>query len=85
MKICSVLARLIGVMPGVSLMAVRHMGVLMRLIVFPGGMVLGRGPVMLRGMLVMVSCFVVVLFAFFRHGCSLSEINGSRLEDTLAL
>jgi hypothetical protein len=68
MKICGVLARLIGVMPGVSLMAVRDVGVLMSFIVFSCGMVLGRGPVMLRGMLVMLGCFVVVLCAFFRHG-----------------
>jgi hypothetical protein len=85
MKICGVLARLIGVMPGVSLMAVRDVGVVMSLIVVSGGVMLGRGPVMLRGMLVMVSCFVVMLFAFFRHGCSLSEINGSRPENTLVL
>jgi hypothetical protein len=75
MKICSVLARLIGVMLGVSLMAVRDVGVVMSFIVISGGMVLGRCPVMLRGMLVVVGCFVVVLFAFFRHGCSLSEIR----------
>ncbi len=62
------LARLIGVMFGVGVMAVRNMGVMAGLLVISGGVMLGRRAMVLRGMLVMLGSFQVVLCAFFRHG-----------------
>ena len=54
-------------MLGVSLMAVRDMGVMMRLLMVARGMMLRGHLVMLRGVLVVFGSLQVVLFAFFRH------------------
>jgi hypothetical protein len=62
------LARLFGVMFGVSTVAVRNMGVVAGFLVVSGGVMLGSGAMVFRGMLVMLGGFQVVFFAFFRHG-----------------
>lgn len=62
-----VLAGFIGMMPGVGAVAVGNMGVVVRLFVISGGMMLRRGAMVFRGMLVMLGGFQVVLFAFFGH------------------
>ena len=54
-------------MLGMSLMAVRDVGVMMRLLMVARRMMLRSLFVMLRGMLVMFGCLHVMLFAFFRH------------------
>ena len=69
------LARLFSVMFGVSGMAMRDVGMVPGLFVISGGVMLGRCAMVFRGMLVMFGSFQVVLFPFFRHGCSLSEIR----------
>jgi hypothetical protein len=65
-----VLARLIGVMLGVSVVAVRDVGVVVRFLVVSGGVMLSRGAMVFRGMLVMLGGFQMVFFTFFRHGSS---------------
>ena len=70
-----VLARLFGVMTSVSGMAMRDMSMVAGLFVISGGMMLGSRAMVFRGVLVMVGRFQVMLFSFFRHGCSLSEIR----------
>jgi hypothetical protein len=62
-----VLAGFVRVMLGVSLMALRDVGVVMRLLMVARGMMLRGHLVMLRGMLVVFGSLQVVLFAFFRH------------------
>jgi hypothetical protein len=69
------LACLFGMMLGVGGMAMRNVGMVAGLFMISGGVVLGRGAMVFRGVLVMVGSFQVVLFSFFRHGCSLSEIR----------
>ena len=63
-------ARLIGVMFGVSVVAVRDVGVVVGLFVVSGGVMLGCGAMVFRGMLVMLGGFQMVFFTFFRHGSS---------------
>lgn len=62
-----VLARLVGMMVGVGFVAVRDVGVVARFFMVSGGVMLGCGAMMLRGMLVMLGGFQMVVFAFFRH------------------
>jgi hypothetical protein len=62
------LAGLARVMLGVSVVAMRDVGMVAGLFVISGSMVLGGGAMMLRGVLVMLGGFQVVFFAFFRHG-----------------
>jgi hypothetical protein len=65
-----VLARLIGVMLGVSVVAVRDVGVVVGFLVVSCGVMLGCGAMVFRGMLVMLGGFQMVFFTFFRHGSS---------------
>jgi hypothetical protein len=61
------LARLVGMVLGVRLMAMRDMGMVARLFFIPGSVMLSSGAMMFRGMLVMFSSFQVVVLPFFRH------------------
>ena len=65
-----VLARLIGVMLGVSVVAVRDVGVVVGFLMVSAGVMLGCGAMVFRGMLVMLGGFQMVFFTFFRHGSS---------------
>lgn len=71
-QVGGVLARLPGMVLGVGMMTMRYMGMVMRLLMIAGGMMLGSSAMVLRGVLVMFSSFQMVLFAFFRHGFFLS-------------
>jgi hypothetical protein len=50
------------------MMAMRDMRVMAGLLVISCGMMLRRRAMVLRGMLVMLGSFQMVLFSFFRHG-----------------
>jgi hypothetical protein len=63
-----VLAGLARVMLGMSVVAMRDVGMVAGFFVIPGSVVLGRRAMMLRGVLVMLGGFQVMFFAFFRHG-----------------
>ena len=80
MVIRGVLAGFLGMMLGVGGMALSYVGVVMSLFVISGGMMLRGGAMVFRGMLVMLSGLQVVLFAFFGHGFSLSEMQISGRE-----
>jgi hypothetical protein len=62
--VSAMLPRLSGVMPGVRAVAMRDMGVVAGLFVVSGGVMLGRHAMVLRGVLVMLGGFQVVLFTF---------------------
>jgi hypothetical protein len=68
MVIRGVLARLFGMVLGVRVVAMRDVGMVARLFFIPGCVMLGSGPVVFRGMLVMFSSFQMVVLALFRHG-----------------
>jgi len=63
-----VLARLIGVMLGMGMMAMRDVGMVAGFFFISGSVMLGRGAMVFRGMLVMFRGFQVMVLAFFRHG-----------------
>jgi hypothetical protein len=73
------LAGLFGMVFGVGMVAMRNVGMVAGLFMISGGVMLGGGAMMFRRMLVMLGCFQVVLFTFFRHGalflrhCVISE------------
>jgi hypothetical protein len=62
-----VLGGFFGVMIRVCAVAVRDVGVVAGLFVISRLMMLGGGAMVLRGVLVMLGCFEVVLVAFCRH------------------
>ena len=62
------LARFLGVVLGMRVMAMRDVGMVAGLFMISGGVMLGGGAMMFRGLLVMVCGFQMVFFSFFRHG-----------------
>jgi hypothetical protein len=62
------LARFLGVVLGMRVMAMRDVGMVAGLFMISCGVVLGSCAMMFRGMLVMICGFQMVFFAFFRHG-----------------
>ncbi len=62
------LAGLFGMMFGVGMMAMRDVGMVSSLLMISGGVMLSGCAVVFRGVLVMLGCFQMVFFAFFRHG-----------------
>ncbi len=69
-----VLARLFGVMRGVNIVAMSDVGVVSRLLMVSAGVLLRCRAVMFCSLFVMLRCFQMVVFAFFGHIDSLSEI-----------
>ena len=55
--VCCVFACFLGVMLGMDLMAMGDVGVMASLFLIACGVMFGRCTMMLRGMLVMLSCF----------------------------
>lgn len=62
------LAGLFGMMLGVCVMSMRYVGMVAGLFVISCGVMFGRGAMMFRGVLVMLGCFQMMIFTFFRHG-----------------
>jgi hypothetical protein len=63
-----VLARFLGVIRGVQMMAVRNVGMMPGLFVITRFVMFGRFTMMTRGLFVMLGCALVMLRAFmFRH------------------
>jgi hypothetical protein len=58
----------LGVMLGMGVMTMRDVGMVAGLFMISCGVMLGGGPMMFRGLLVMVCGFQMVFFTFFRHG-----------------
>jgi site-specific recombinase len=65
--ICRMLARFVGMMLGMCMMAMRHVGMVTGCLVVSGGVMLGCGPMVFRGVFVMLGGLQMVLFTFFRH------------------
>jgi hypothetical protein len=63
------LARLFGVMCGVSVMPLRHLRMVTGLVVVTGLVMLGRRFVMRCGVFVVFGSFAVMFRSLFRHGC----------------
>jgi hypothetical protein len=61
------LAGFLRVVLGMNVMAVGHVGVMAGFVVIPGFMVCGCGEMMLRGVLVVLGGFLVMVSALFRH------------------
>ena len=61
------LRRLIGVVVGMEVVTMRHVGMMSGLNVIAGSVMLGGAPVMGSGVLVMFGGLAVVLSGFFRH------------------
>ena len=55
-------------MLGMRMMAMRDVGMVAGFFFIPRSVMLSRGAMMFRGMLVMLGGFQVVFFTFFRHG-----------------
>jgi hypothetical protein len=70
-----VFARLLSMVLGMDVMTMRDVGMVMRLLMIAGGVMLGSGAMVLRGVLVVFSSFQMMLFSFFRHGFSFQEIE----------
>ncbi len=64
-----VLAGLFGMMRGVNVMPLRHVGVVTCFVVVAGIVMLRRSFVMRSGMRVVLGSFAVMFRSFFRHGC----------------
>jgi hypothetical protein len=64
-----VLAGFFCMMCGVSVMALRHVGVVTGFVVVTGLVMLGRGFVMRCGVFVVFGSFAVMFRSLFRHGC----------------
>jgi len=63
-----VLARLFGMVLGVRVVAMRDVGMVASFFLIPRRVMLGSGPMVFRGMLVMFRSFQMVVLALFRHG-----------------
>ena len=63
-----VFARLLSMVLGMGMMTMRDVGMVMRLLMIAGGMMLCGSAMVFRGVLVMFSSFQMMLFSFFRHG-----------------
>jgi hypothetical protein len=70
MSVCGgvVLGGFFGVMHGLQMVAVRHMGMMAGPLVIAGFVVFRGGPVMPRGLFVVLCSLAMVFSAFFRHG-----------------
>ena len=55
-------------MLGMRMMAMRDVGMVAGFFFIPRSVMLSRGAMMFRGLLVMFGSFQVVVLAFFRHG-----------------
>jgi hypothetical protein len=64
------LAGFFGVMRGMGVMPVSDVGVVPRLLVISGFMLLGRGQVVLRREFMMLRCLAVMIYGFLGHGIS---------------
>ncbi len=73
-----VLGGFLGVMGGVEVMSVRHMGVMAGLVMVARFVVLGRGFVMLGSKLMVMCCLDVMIGALFRHRNLSGAWNGRR-------
>lgn len=58
----------LGVLLCLHVMAVSQVSVTPSLLVVPGFVVVGGMQMMLRGVLVMLRCFAMMVDGFFRHG-----------------
>jgi hypothetical protein len=63
-----VLAGLFGMMLGMRMMAMRDVGMVAGFFFISGSVMLSRGAMMFRRVLVMFGRFQMVVLAFFRHG-----------------
>jgi hypothetical protein len=69
------LARLLGMMGSVGVMAMRDMGMVAGFFFISRGVMLGRGAMVFRRVLMMFSGFQVVVLPFFRHGALLLRLR----------
>jgi hypothetical protein len=63
-----VLGGFFGVVRGLEMMAVRHVGVMAGFFVIAGFVVVGGRAMVLGGVLVMIGRLAMMIGAFFRHG-----------------